>query len=258
MSCSTIPTSYLPHQFAEENPLKINFGTTKSVYNSNTLVPIINKRTFSFQPDMNIKEESGMKEEAYLDKVINYSSMEQEDIRIPRELDFHAMKLEEFDYEAPGTPTLYKEKNTITLLDSMNSFSGKKTHAERQRAKNQITFGTNNNTTSSNESFVQNHFGAGVIDKDGKEVKKRMPCNCKKSKCLKLYCDCFAAGESCTKDCNCVGCYNDEEHEKDRQQAIDIIRERNPTAFKKKVDIQSPTKIVKKTKLKSHCFLNVF
>lgn len=32
-------------------------------------------------------------------------------------------------------------------------------------------------------------------------------CHCKKSKCLKLYCDCFAAGLYCT-NCQCVACAN--------------------------------------------------
>lgn len=33
------------------------------------------------------------------------------------------------------------------------------------------------------------------------------PCNCKRSRCLKLYCECFAAGIYC-KDCNCCECLN--------------------------------------------------
>ena len=33
------------------------------------------------------------------------------------------------------------------------------------------------------------------------------PCNCKKSKCLKLYCECYAAGVFC-RDCNCLDCLN--------------------------------------------------
>jgi len=36
-------------------------------------------------------------------------------------------------------------------------------------------------------------------------------CNCKKSKCLKLYCDCFAAGLACDELCNCCGCDNNHE-----------------------------------------------
>ncbi|KAJ1445515.1 hypothetical protein M885DRAFT_453542, partial [Pelagophyceae sp. CCMP2097] len=33
------------------------------------------------------------------------------------------------------------------------------------------------------------------------------PCNCKKSRCLKLYCECFASGVFCGA-CNCVNCEN--------------------------------------------------
>ena len=33
-------------------------------------------------------------------------------------------------------------------------------------------------------------------------------CNCKKSKCLKLYCDCFANGGFCGPSCSCVNCAN--------------------------------------------------
>ena len=32
-------------------------------------------------------------------------------------------------------------------------------------------------------------------------------CNCKNSKCLKLYCECFSLGEYCN-NCNCVNCHN--------------------------------------------------
>ena len=33
-------------------------------------------------------------------------------------------------------------------------------------------------------------------------------CNCKKSRCLKLYCDCFAAGQYCKHSCSCQSCMN--------------------------------------------------
>ncbi|KAL9681355.1 hypothetical protein QQ045_013138 [Rhodiola kirilowii] len=32
-------------------------------------------------------------------------------------------------------------------------------------------------------------------------------CNCKHSKCLKLYCECFTSGTYC-ENCNCVDCHN--------------------------------------------------
>jgi hypothetical protein len=38
--------------------------------------------------------------------------------------------------------------------------------------------------------------------------KKGAGCNCKNSKCLKKYCDCFAAGVVCSNDCRCLNCLN--------------------------------------------------
>ena len=38
-----------------------------------------------------------------------------------------------------------------------------------------------------------------------------LQCSCKKSKCLKLYCECFRNNQSCTSKCHCKGCYNKEE-----------------------------------------------
>ena len=40
------------------------------------------------------------------------------------------------------------------------------------------------------------------------ETDEVKPCNCEKSKCLKLYCECFAHNRTCTKSCNCRECEN--------------------------------------------------
>ena len=55
-------------------------------------------------------------------------------------------------------------------------------------------------------------------------------CNCLKTNCLKLYCECFANSMKCNKLCKCRNCYN---HENDdiRVQAITEAFERNPIAF---------------------------
>ncbi|BES91718.1 CXC [Nesidiocoris tenuis] len=65
-------------------------------------------------------------------------------------------------------------------------------------------------------------------------IRPRKPCNCTKSMCLKLYCDCFANGEFCYQ-CNCLTCFNNLSHEEDRQRAIKSCLERNPTAFRPKI-----------------------
>jgi Tesmin/TSO1-like CXC domain, cysteine-rich domain len=56
-------------------------------------------------------------------------------------------------------------------------------------------------------------------------------CNCKKSKCLKLYCECFARQMYCTGSCSCQNCHNNLSHEKERQKAITMTLERDKNAF---------------------------
>lgn len=65
-------------------------------------------------------------------------------------------------------------------------------------------------------------------------MRPRKPCNCTKSQCLKLYCDCFANGEFCYM-CNCMNCYNNLDNEEHRQRAIKNCLERNPNAFRPKI-----------------------
>jgi Tesmin/TSO1-like CXC domain, cysteine-rich domain len=62
-------------------------------------------------------------------------------------------------------------------------------------------------------------------------------CNCRNSKCLKLYCECFASGRYCS-NCNCANCMNNTMHEAARSKAIENILERNPNAFRPKIQFQ--------------------
>lgn len=59
-------------------------------------------------------------------------------------------------------------------------------------------------------------------------------CNCKNSRCLKLYCECFSSGEYC-KNCNCNGCCNNIENESIRKKTVAEVLERNPNAFRPKI-----------------------
>ncbi|CAH8493186.1 unnamed protein product [Dicrocoelium dendriticum] len=62
----------------------------------------------------------------------------------------------------------------------------------------------------------------------------RKPCNCAKSHCLKLYCECFARGAICD-GCNCTNCMNNVTHDDARRKAIKLTLERNPLAFHPKI-----------------------
>ena len=80
---------------------------------------------------------------------------------------------------------------------------------------------------------------ADVISVDGQPVKAKS-CNCKKSKCLKLYCECFAHGRVCI-DCNCSGCHNTDrhEHQPEREKAVAATRERDSNAFYRAAPLQA-------------------
>ncbi|GAB4839228.1 hypothetical protein Ancab_028756 [Ancistrocladus abbreviatus] len=64
--------------------------------------------------------------------------------------------------------------------------------------------------------------------------KRQKHCNCKHSRCLKLYCECFASGIYCD-GCNCVNCCNNVENEAARREAVEATLERNPNAFRPKI-----------------------
>jgi len=67
-------------------------------------------------------------------------------------------------------------------------------------------------------------------------------CKCKNSKCLKLYCECFASRQFCD-GCACVGCNNTPEKKEIVENAVQLTLERNPKAFRNKIEITAATSI---------------
>ncbi|XP_038971713.1 protein tesmin/TSO1-like CXC 3 isoform X2 [Phoenix dactylifera] len=76
---------------------------------------------------------------------------------------------------------------------------------------------------------------------NGVESEACKRCNCKKSKCLKLYCECFAAGVYCSEPCSCQGCFNKLIHVETVLATRKQIESRNPLAFAPKVIRTSET-----------------
>lgn len=62
-------------------------------------------------------------------------------------------------------------------------------------------------------------------------IMKTATCKCKKSQCLKMYCDCFARQEYCG-GCGCMDCLNTKAAETQRRAAIEDQIQRNPEAFR--------------------------
>jgi len=69
-------------------------------------------------------------------------------------------------------------------------------------------------------------------------------CNCKKTMCLKLYCECFANNQYC-EGCNCIECHNLSSYEEERAKAFSIIAKNNPKGLNRRMSIaeQSESKI---------------
>lgn len=80
-------------------------------------------------------------------------------------------------------------------------------------------------TDSNNTSTIQND---PISSSD-------LTCNCKRSKCLKLYCDCFSQGVTCGQNCKCENCQNLAACESIIAKARKSIIKRNPVAFDKKI-----------------------
>ena len=78
---------------------------------------------------------------------------------------------------------------------------------------------------------------AGNKGKDGKG-KGKIVCNCKKSRCLKLYCECFTALKYCD-GCNCNDCRNVPAYDSLRTDAIKATKAKNPNAFRQKISSSS-------------------
>jgi hypothetical protein len=65
----------------------------------------------------------------------------------------------------------------------------------------------------------------------------RNPCHCKKSRCLKLYCECFSNEVFCD-GCSCLDCHNTSVTATIRDRAIRETKAKNPTAFKSRFQVK--------------------
>mgnify|MGYP003889352403 FL=1 len=100
---------------------------------------------------------------------------------------------------------------------------GRNTNSQRIIAKAQI------------QQKIKDDAAQGLPNTSGVEEITRN-CRCKKSRCLKLYCECFAASVYCTPGvCICADCNNLYAFERVRIAAIENALSRNAEAFDNKV-----------------------
>lgn len=83
--------------------------------------------------------------------------------------------------------------------------------------------------------------GASGSEKPARSSNKKRCCNCKKSRCLKLYCECFASQDYCV-GCKCVDCHNTAEYAEEKKAAVSRVNTKNPLGFLRRlpVSVQEP------------------
>ena len=78
------------------------------------------------------------------------------------------------------------------------------------------------------------------------ELPKKTKCNCKKSKCLKLYCECFSNQLFCSSECECNNCAN---HELNKAKVASLYQELGPRTSRE----EKGCKCTKSNCLKKYC-----
>jgi hypothetical protein len=115
------------------------------------------------------------------------------------------------------TPQGVRVGNSFDLQSSQRHMSFDRTPSKSENTDDEQSSGIRSNDENSSPA------------KD--DISSNVGCTCKKSKCLKLYCQCFASSAMCVATCRCINCKNIPKHEIERNDAIRSIMMRNPNAF---------------------------
>jgi len=147
-----------------------------------------------------------------------------------------------------STPEVKKIKNVVRegliRKTSITTFD-ESVHSSRVETKT-VLVGLNNSYQPLLNSILKTSLGSFnsvseesscttktmTVSKPKEKPKVGKCCSCKKSKCLKLYCECFASGTSC-QGCNCQNCHNTEDNKEDILKAKQVLKEKNPLALKR-------------------------
>jgi len=146
------------------------------------------------------------------------------------------------DYMMKAQETLADTFLPKGYLQLFNAFSNKESRCEtpieeKEEQKHKCEkHAHNENGNNKMQSFL----------KPDPSKKKTRHCNCKNSKCLKLYCECLAYGEFCDDQCNCCDCSNTVQKEDVRAYALSLIVGKKPEILEgESLKKQKSSKIVR-------------
>lgn len=163
-------------------------------------------------------------------------------------LNFNAMNEVEVEFERPQSPVEEESNSMMEDLDTNNRATDTplivipSDYGKQNQIRNESKEYPNIQVNVEGETLTlpylspkqSQHLSDSDMVSSDLGLRPRKACNCTKSQCLKLYCDCFANGEFCNR-CNCNNCHNNLENEELRQTAIRACLDRNPNAFRPKI-----------------------
>ncbi|KAL4506448.1 hypothetical protein ABPG72_000019 [Tetrahymena utriculariae] len=126
--------------------------------------------------------------------------------------------------------------NKLNIPLSMTTSVNNAIVEEKERDLNDRNLQNSKDSNSDDEAYDNSNKQAVNIDMQ--EFARKVDfCKCKKSKCLKLYCECFLRGNYCNDQCICTDCGNNDKNLDEREKAIEEAKTRNSDAFNLKFQI---------------------
>lgn len=138
--------------------------------------------------------------------------------------------------------TAMKSKSTHGSVDSSNG------NGTGMYLPDSLGYGYNHMSTNGMQSDGNDNraLSPTEIELMHRDEIQHMGCTCKKTRCLKLYCQCFGAKLYCGTNCRCMMCFNNRKHEKQRKEAMRNILSRNLSAFDTKFKKDAAIVLVEK------------